>query len=335
MTKICCFVCKKVVGLTAIGFLLTALTWALPIESPAQKMTSISILPQSEVSQDEVLLGDIASIHGISGHRLTTVENIVIGKAPLPGCSRVLEANTLLLKLRQNGLDLNRIKVIMPSQVSVSRKGIKISKKQIKEVVESFLAVHFANSPHRLSLEKIRVDDNVVLPEGKINYLVVPPNRTRFIGNVHIPVDVMVDGKFEKRIWVATKIAGFSKVVVARRSVKRNDIIGEDDVELIEMNVVRLPADAILEIDEAVGKRVKHSLSPGAVLRGSWVEEPPLVNKGDVVKIVAQKGNLRITTLGEAIKKGCKGDRIRVINIDTRRSLYARVLDEKTVQVDF
>jgi flagellar basal body P-ring formation protein FlgA len=72
------------------------------------------------------------------------------------------------------------------------------------------------------------------------------------------------------------------------------------------------------------------------VLRSDLIEFPPLVKRGDVVLVVAESGGLRITTLGMVKQReGRRGERIRVENIDSKKSLYGRVLDAKTVKVDF
>jgi flagella basal body P-ring formation protein FlgA len=59
-----------------------------------------------------------------------------------------------------------------------------------------------------------------------------------------------------------------------------------------------------------------------------------LLKRGDVVVIIAETAGLKITTLGQAKKKGRLGDRIPVVNFDSRKVLYARVLDSNTVKVE-
>jgi flagella basal body P-ring formation protein FlgA len=227
------------------------------------------------------------------------------------------------------------MELAVPAAFTVTREGVRLSASQIQEVVESFLAVHFANLPYRMSIEKMRVNEEVVVPAGRINYMVVPPKRTDFRGTVHLPVDVMVDGKKERRIWVTADIVCHTEVVAIRRPVERHGMLQQADVERIEMDVSRLPSDVITDIQDAIGKRVKHSLKPGAALRAEWIEIPPLVKKGEVVTVVAEKEGLRVSTIGETCSSGRLGERIRVVNLSTKRSVYAIVVDEKTVHIDF
>jgi len=54
-----------------------------------------------------------------------------------------------------------------------------------------------------------------------------------------------------------------------------------------------------------------------------------------MVLIIAESEGLKVTALGKAKEKGRRGEMIRVLNIDSRKSIYARVLDSSRVKVDF
>ena len=87
--------------------------------------------------------------------------------------------------------------------------------------------------------------------------------------------------------------------------------------------------------EEVLGKRTKRAIKANEVLRTNHIELPPMVRRGDVVSIIAESDGLMITTLGEVRKKGCRGERIRVVNLDSKKGIYGRVLDSNTVKVDF
>ena len=101
------------------------------------------------------------------------------------------------------------------------------------------------------------------------------------------------------------------------------------------MNLAKLPSNVITDPEAVLGKRTKRAIGAKTVLRTHLVEFPPLVKRGDVVVIIAESGGLKISALGQEKKKGGFGDRIPVINFDSKKILYARVLDSSTVKVDF
>ena len=54
-----------------------------------------------------------------------------------------------------------------------------------------------------------------------------------------------------------------------------------------------------------------------------------------MVMIVAESGGLKVTALGEVKSSGYVGQRVKVVNLDSKKKIYARVVDENTVRVDF
>ena len=104
---------------------------------------------------------------------------------------------------------------------------------------------------------------------------------------------------------------------------------------VLEMDLARVPADVITDPEAVLGKRTRRAIGSKTVLRANLVEFPPLVKRGDVVVIVAETNGLRITALGQVKKKGARGDRIPVVNFESKKVLYARVMDANTVKIDF
>ena len=79
----------------------------------------------------------------------------------------------------------------------------------------------------------------------------------------------------------------------------------------------------------------KRNLDVNTPLRLTFLEIPPLVKRGDMVTIVAETDVLKITTKGVVTESGCKGDVVRVVNVNSRKELFAKVRDARTVEVDF
>jgi flagella basal body P-ring formation protein FlgA len=53
------------------------------------------------------------------------------------------------------------------------------------------------------------------------------------------------------------------------------------------------------------------------------------------VTLLVENPSFRITSAGEVKEDGRRGDRVRVINISSKKEVHGRVLDNHTVQVDF
>ena len=59
-----------------------------------------------------------------------------------------------------------------------------------------------------------------------------------------------------------------------------------------------------------------------------------LVRKGDVVRSVYQTPKMQISAKVEVLEDGGKGDKIEVRNVNSKRVLFAEVVDKNTVIVE-
>jgi flagella basal body P-ring formation protein FlgA len=84
-----------------------------------------------------------------------------------------------------------------------------------------------------------------------------------------------------------------------------------------------------------IGKRTRRPVDAGTVLRQELVELPPIVKNGDRVRIIAETAGLRISALGQVKQKGCQGELIQVMNLDSNKVIHARVVDAQTVRIEF
>ena len=77
----------------------------------------------------------------------------------------------------------------------------------------------------------------------------------------------------------------------------------------------------------------KHSIAPGRPIRDSEVTALPIIKKNALVQIEFKTANLFITTTGQAMTNGAKGEIIKIRNINSDQIVRAVVEDEHTVSV--
>jgi len=303
------------------------------LTAPSGQM--VQTLEQAEIKGDQIRLKEIAVIRGgddVSNKRLG---DIVIGKAPLPGKSRRIDESYVRMRLRQNDIDLSQINLVAPSPVQVIRKSIEIRKDKIEKVVRDFVHSKLSGKLKRARIKEVHVSDTAVLPEGAVTYRVIPPKNMDVMGTVPLSILFKVDGDFSKKVRAAVKFEVPAEAVVSKRDLKRYQIITEADVFLQEVDLTTTHSSLITRVEEVLGKRTKRAIGAHSVLTTDHIELPPLVNRGDVVLIIAESEGLRVTALGEVRKKGCRGEKIRILNLDSQKTVYARIVDTDTVEVDF
>lgn len=171
--------------------------------------------------------------------------------------------------------------------------------------------------------------------QGMIDYLIISQSRGNQLGRETITADVLVNGKTQGRIKLSGDVHLFGEIVCAAHSLQRHQILQTEDLRTIRRDVSMLGPDFITAAKLAVGKELKTTLRPGAILYKRFLKKPKLVKRGDVVSIMAQTDHLKIRVPGRIESDGAIGDLIRVKNLMSRKEIYARVVNAEEVQVDF
>jgi flagella basal body P-ring formation protein FlgA len=302
--------------------------------SPPMKAL-VQIPRKCEVGSDIIRLGDIAKISCAYGNMLEKLRGLEIGRAPLPEKRNKFDVGFLEIRLKQNGIDPSEVKIDMPEYVEVFRSHIEVSEEFIKKAVISFVLENMPWERSMVKIGEVNVNQEVILPEGKTTYKVIPTSHEDYLGKTPMAVTFDVNGELQKKVWTDINIQVFDDVVVTKRPLGRYQIVSEQDVCIQRMELSGLSLKSIRDIDEAVGKRTRRRIDNNTVLTNDFIEFPPVVERGDKVFIIAESGPLRITARGEVKEKGHKGEIIKVINLDSKRTVYASVRDSNTVMVEF
>ena len=301
----------------------------------AAGITAIKVREKSEIEKSKILLGEIAEIRGEDQGLVRKIQGIVIGSAPLPGRSRRIDEDYIKIRLKQKNIELSQIRLDVPGEIQVSRSYVEITKEQIRKIVLDFIYERIPWDRDMTTVKNVVVRNSVILPKANITYRVIPPQNMDFLGTVPLSIIFDANGDFQKKVWATVNIEVLAEVVVTKRPLPRYKPITEQDIHLQKRNLAGLPSGMITDCDDVLGKRTKRSIKSNMVLRSDLIESIPLVRRGDVVLIIAESDGLRITALGKVKEKGRRGERVRVENIDSKKAIYANVMDASTVKVDF
>jgi flagella basal body P-ring formation protein FlgA len=64
-------------------------------------------------------------------------------------------------------------------------------------------------------------------------------------------------------------------------------------------------------------------------------EKCPIVDKGDIVTIIAESGDIKVTAPGKVLMKGYAGELVKVQNLMSKKEIYAKIVNGSMVAVDF
>ena len=176
---------------------------------------------------------------------------------------------------------------------------------------------------------------DITLPSGKKELIYKIMGSSQRAGRIPMLLEIRINDQFQKRIQFNTKVLVSQKVIKTIRAVRRGEILSKDEIRAETIKTERPSKNAITNMDYALGYEASRSLSIGQILVPNFIKRPALGNRGDKILITAQKGGMIITTAGILKEDGYKDAMVRVLNIESKKIIYGRLVDSNTVKVNF
>lgn len=210
-----------------------------------------------------------------------------------------------------------------------------ISDAAFRKIFIDYLCRHLGKEKSDIVVSKLKVIGKRPVPAGKIHFQLFQKDKRRLAGYVRLVVVVRVNGVAENRVKISGWVDVFESVVCACRNLKKGEIIKEDDLYLVRKNISRLTQNILTDMGKAVGLMVKHTIKKDTCIKEWMFEKPPIVERGDLVTILAESDDLKVTVPGRVLVKGYMGEIIRVQNLMSKKVIYGRVINNSTVMVGF
>jgi flagella basal body P-ring formation protein FlgA len=153
------------------------------------------------------------------------------------------------------------------------------------------------------------------------------PGRATFL------MRVQQENKSPASHWVTADIDLIRPIVTAKRILNGQHVLTEDDLEISPVSLEAPVQHYALQMSDAVGKRVRRTLPKGTSIALDMLEALPLIRSKDRVVLLYEEGGIEIVATGEAKGDGYLGKQVAVINADSGRVVYGRVVDAMTVRV--
>lgn len=144
-----------------------------------------------------------------------------------------------------------------------------------------------------------------------------------FVANGEVVTALPASGHFEEII----------EVPVLKRELRNGDIISENDIEIRDFPMAHIRSDTITDISTIIGKSPLRTISPFRSLRENEIASPAIVKKNGIVQMRYSSPGMEITTSGQAMDDGAKGDVINVRNTASKKVVRAVIEDSNTVNI--
>lgn len=311
---------------------LSILLCLLTLPPTALAQTSVNFQAKVTVTGPRIVLADIAVIQP-EGSDAEKIGRLPVTSAPPPGGTIELTTASVITSLR-NRPEIAAVDWQGSETIAVQRKGNRISQEQLQKIIGDYLQEHAARLPKaEIRFTALRVPEKLTLPTGELSWKVTPSNP-EIMSSSSFSILFSVDGKPAGNYVVRGKLEAIAEVATAAVMLQKGDVISADKISM-----ERRPLDKfdnpILTKEQLLGMQMDRPLAPGKIIEQKYIVSVPVIKMEEMVKIIARKGELQISTSGVAKAEGRAGETIRVKNISSNKLIYCRVDGPGTVSVEF
>ena len=210
-----------------------------------------------------------------------------------------------------------------------------LTAEEIKQGATNFLFSTLPWEKEKLEIEIFYHGGKITLPSGEKFLIYKGRGGTKNVGRIPITLEIKVDGIFQKRIGINSRVIVSQEVVKTTRQIKKGEIFTTDNIHIETIKTERLLGNTMKNIKDVLGYEAVNYLPNGRPLLRRSMKKPALGSKGNKIMILAQRGGMKITTPGILKEDGYKDAMVQVLNIESKKIIYGRLVDSNTVKVNF
>jgi len=291
---------------------------------------TVRLREQAEAKSAAVALGDIADVSGTDKELTAQLATVPMGLIP---DVRLLRRSEILSRIQSAVPEAGGVLVIGAEATRVTVATRIPEAAEIAAILKAHMA---AVSPWREEEIEIRAIENlqgIVLPQGDVRLRVIGRGMLANLKSARIFVEASLEGKVLRAYWIKADVQVRALVVQVTKPVPFGVVLRAADLREAVCDIRDGRAEYVRNSGDAVGMAAKRALEPGDLLNRNWLNENRLVRIGETVQCLEQSSGIRIATLARALQSGRLGDRIRVRNIDSDRTITALVTGPGEVRV--
>ena len=209
------------------------------------------------------------------------------------------------------------------------------SPRWLEDRVQAYLLEHAPEGPISIEIPPLDEFTSAGGDPDAVEVAITTDAKRPLSGAVPLTIVLSRDGSELERRIVTAQVASAELGVVASRALSRGDVLTADHLTLAPIANPIDRRSGVSAIDDALGKRLRRNVASGAPVRNAWLEDVPLVKRGEPVRLAVLRGRLRIESTGIARQDGKVGQIVRVENPSSHREILGRVGEDGVVHVSF
>ncbi|MFZ6748387.1 flagellar basal body P-ring formation chaperone FlgA [Undibacterium sp. Ren11W] len=183
---------------------------------------------------------------------------------------------------------------------------------QLKLLAEDFLKQQTLSYPGLIDISTTQIDRRLKLPACD-NPRPFLPSGSRIVGKVNVGIRCTTPKPWS--IYLAAQIKVSGDYYVTAKQISQGQAILPTDILKVSGELSTLPAGAITNPEQVVGKSLSNSLASGSIVRLDAIKTTPIIQQGQSVKIISAGPGFQVTTDGVALNSAHEGQVARAKTI--------------------
>ncbi|WP_163339267.1 flagellar basal body P-ring formation chaperone FlgA [Desulfopila sp. IMCC35008] len=291
----------------------------------------VEFKPSAEVRDVSVTLGDIVDFDSENDLSRALASQIV-GQSPPPGESTSISSRNVIQALVPELAPGTDIVWEGSATVNVTRSSIRITPSKISQIIDDYLR----ENSHKLPDAEIRFIAKslplpFLLPKGELSWEIFPSDPN-IVGSKRFSLIFRVDGRVRKNMSVRGELEMLASVAITTSPLKKGTVLSTANLTMATQDISSMKSPCF-DISQVQGKIINRSIKSGKPLSLSNVVFPPMILKGQLVRMVVNHNSMHLTATGIARSNGKLDDTIRVQNVNSKKTVYCRVAAPGLVEV--
>lgn len=292
---------------------------------------------------EQVLIGDACEILGLNNEDAERIRVIPLAQSPHPGGSRLIHLDCIRAALAENNPKSSHLRLIGSTTCAVTRplsdplatrpvprpgdtpknlnnpdSALIKGAQSLRQFLEDAASQETAKLGGRARLSFSQAD------QGMLD-MTSPPFEFRLarrsgavLGSVAYEVDVLQNDRRVQSLTVRADVTVIREVLVAARPILKDSLVVAEDVCVDEVPSQTASAATVADAALVLGRRAGKFIAQGEAIDPTQLTVVPLVSRGQLVRVVALVGGIRLESIGEALAGGASGEVVRVTLLDRK-----------------
>lgn len=179
----------------------------------------------------------------------------------------------------------------------------------LRVVVEQFLQGQSAGLPGKASIEVRSIDPRTSLPACAAPQAFQQPGA-RTMGNTTVGVRCAAPTAWT--VYIQAKVSVQGEYVAAAVPLAQGQPIEQAQLVLLKGDLAAMPNGVVTDMAQAIGRSSTVSVQSGAPLRLDSLRSKPVVQQGQMVRVVSSGNGFQVSAEGRAIGSAGEGQVVQV-----------------------